>query len=72
MPKLGKKSEADRNSMLIKIIKRMIGFWSHVKESESPITRDTMKLANKIHSEGDNSWFASIVKIAEIVGIKKY
>ena len=50
----------------------MIGFWSHVKESESPITRDTMKLANKIHNEGDNSCFTSIVKIAEIVGIKKY
>ena len=46
----------------------MIGFWSHIKESESPITQDTLKLANKIHNEGNTSWFTSIVKIAEIVG----
>ena len=39
------------NSILIKIIKRMIGFWSHIKESESPITQDTLKLANKIHNK---------------------
>ena len=39
------------NSILIKIIKRMIGFWSHIKECESPITQDTLKLANKIHNK---------------------
>ena len=65
------KSETNRNSVLIKIIKRMIGFWSHIKEFESPITRDTLKLANKIHNEGNTSWFTSIVKIAEIVGINQ-
>ena len=65
------KSETNRNSILIKIIKRMIGFWSHIKESESPITQDTLKLANKIHNKGNTSWFTSIVKIAEIVGINQ-
>ena len=63
------KSEANRNSVLIKIIKRMIKFWSHIKESESPVTQDTLKLTNKIHNEGNASWFTSIVKIAGIVGI---
>ena len=65
------KSETNRNSILIKIIKRMIGFWSHIKESESPITQDILKLANKIHNEGNTSWFTSIVKIAEIVNSRK-
>ena len=65
------KSETNRNSVLIKIIKRMVGFWSHIKESESPITQDTLKLANKIYNEGNTSWFTSIVKIAKIVGINQ-
>ena len=30
-----------------------------------------MKLANKIHNEGNTSWFTSIVKIAEIIGINQ-
>ena len=45
------KSETNRNSILIKIIKRMIGFWSHSKEPGSPITQDILKLANKIHNK---------------------
>ena len=49
--------------MLIKFIKRMIGFWIHIRKSESPITQDTLKLANK----STTSWVTSIVKIAEIV-----
>ena len=49
----------------------MIGFWSHIKESESPVTQDTLKLTNKIHNEGNASWFTSIVKIAGIVGINQ-
>ena len=65
------KSETNRNSILIKIIKRMIEFWSHIKETESEITQDTLKLANKIHNEGNTSWLTSIVKIAEIVGINQ-
>ena len=32
----------------------MIVFWSHIKESESPITQDTLKLAKKIHNECNN------------------
>ena len=52
-----------RNSILIKNINRTIGFWSHIKESESPITQDTMKIAN-MHNKGNTSWFTSIVKIA--------
>ena len=47
----------------------MIGLWSHIKESGIPVTQDTLKLANRIHKEGNTSWFRSIVKIAEIVGI---
>ena len=31
----------------------MIGFRSHLKESERPVTQDTLKLANKIHNEGN-------------------
>ena len=65
------KSEINRNSVLIKIIKRMVGFWSHIKESESPITQDTLKLANKIHNKDNTSWFTSIVKIPEIIGINQ-
>ena len=65
------KSGTNRNSILTKIIKRIIGIWSHIKESESPITQDTLKLANKIHNEGNTSWFTSIVKIAEVVGINQ-
>ena len=41
----------------------MIGFWIHIRKSESPITQDTLKLANK----STTSWVTSIVKIAEIV-----
>ena len=40
-------------------------------ESESPITQDTLKLANKTHNEDNTSWFTIIVKIAEIVGINQ-
>ena len=40
-------------------------------ESESPITQDTLKLANNTHNEGNTSWFTIIVKIAEIVGINQ-
>ena len=49
----------------------MIGFWNYMRDSESPITQDTLKLADKIHNEGKISWFTSIVKIAEIVGINQ-
>ena len=49
----------------------MIGFWSHIKASESPITQNTLNLANKIHNEGNTSYFTSIVKIAEITGINQ-
>ena len=65
------KSKTNRNSILIKIIKRMIGFWSHIKESENPITQDTLKLTDRIYNESNTLWFTSIVKIAEIVGIKQ-
>ena len=49
----------------------MIGFWSHIREYESPITHDFLKLSNKIHNKVNSSWFTSIVKIAEIVGINQ-
>ena len=65
----GVKSETNRSSILIKIMKRMIEFWSHVKEPGSPITQDTLKLVNKTHNEGNTSLFTGIVKIAEILGI---
>ena len=65
------KSETNRNSMLIKIIKRMIGFWSHIKEYENPITQDILKLAKKIHRKVNSSWFTSIVKMTEIVSINQ-
>ena len=63
------RSETNRNSVLIKIINRMIGFWNHLNHSESPITQDTLVLAQKLHNEGITSWFTSIVKMADIVGI---
>ena len=49
----------------------MIGFRSHLKESESPITQDTLKLANKIHNEGNTLWFTRMVKISEIVEVNQ-
>ena len=49
------KSETNRNSILIKIMRRMIGFWSHIKESQSPITQDILKPVKKIYNKSNTS-----------------
>ena len=49
----------------------MIGFWSHIIKSESPVAKYTLKLVNKIYNEGNNSWFTRIAKTAGIVGINQ-
>ena len=63
------KSETNRKSIITKVIKKMGGFLNHIRESESPIVQDTLDLAKNLHTEGKTSWFTSIVKIAEILGI---
>ena len=63
------RSETKRNSVLVKVINRMIGLWNHLNQSESPLIQDTLALAKTLHNEGTTSWFTSIVKISDIIGI---
>ena len=46
----------------------MIGYWTHIKNSPSPIMQDLLKLSKQLHRKGKTSWFTSITKIAEITG----
>ena len=62
-------SETNRNSIIVKIIKKMGGFLKHTIDSESPIVQDTLELAKQLHSEGQTSWFTSIVQITKTLEI---
>ena len=61
-------SEANRNSLITKVINKMIGYWLHIKNSPSPIIQDVLELSKQLHREGKTSWFTSITKTAEVTG----
>ena len=61
----GVESETNRNSIIPLIIKRMIGFYSHLENSESPIVLESLQLSKQMNKDGKTSWFTSIVKISE-------
>ena len=61
-------SETNRNSLIKKIIDKMIGYRICIKNSPSPIIQDVLELSKQLHREGKTSWFTSITKIAEITG----
>ena len=61
-------SETNRNSLITKVIDKVIGYWICIKNSPSPIIKDVLELSKKIHREGKTSWFTSINKIAGIKG----
>ena len=43
----------------------MIGFFNHLRNSESPIIIDSLKLPVELNEEGKTSWFTSVEKIGE-------
>ena len=53
-------SETNRNSVIPHIIRRMIGFYNHLRNSESPIIIDSLKLYVELNEEG-----TSVKKIGE-------
>ena len=56
-------SETNRNSVIPHIVRRMIGFYNHLRNSESPIIIiNNLKLSVELNMEGKTSWFTSSVK----------
>ena len=56
-------SKANRNSVIPHIVRRMIGFYNHLRNSESPIIIiNNLKLSVELNEEGKTSWFTSSVK----------
>ena len=43
----------------------MIGFYNHLRNSESPVIIDSLKLSVELKEEGETSWFTSVKKISE-------
>ena len=43
----------------------MIGFYNHLRNSESPIIIDSLKLSVDLNEEGKTSRFTSVTKIGE-------
>ena len=64
-------SETNRNSLITKVIDKLIGRWIYIKNYPSPIIEDVLELPKQLHREGKTSWFSSITKIAEITGNRK-
>ena len=61
-------SETNRNPVITKVIDKMIGYWTHIKNFPSPIMQDVLKLSQQLDREGKTLWFTNITKIAEITG----
>ena len=57
-------SKTSRTSVIPHIVSR-IGFYNHLRNSESPINIDSLKLSMELNEEGKTSWFTSIIKIGE-------
>ena len=55
-------SETNRNSVIPHIVRRMIGFYNHLRNSESPIIIDSLKLSVELNEEGKTSCFTSVKK----------
>ena len=55
-------SETNRNSVIPHIVRRMIGFYNHLRNSESPII---INILMELYEEGKTSWFTSVKKIGE-------
>ena len=45
----------------------MIGFYNHLRNSESHIIIDSLKLSMELNEEGETSWFTSLKKIGEVL-----
>ena len=58
-------NKTNRNSVIPHIVRRMIGFYNHLRNSESPIIIDSLKLSAELNEEGKTSWFTSVKKIGE-------
>ena len=56
-------SETNKNLVISHIVRRMIGFYHHLRKSESPIIINSLKLSMELNAK--TSWFTSIKKIAE-------
>ena len=61
-------SETNRNSAIPSILKKMVGFYDHLKSSESPIILESIQLSEQLNKDIKPSWFKGIVKIGEILG----
>ena len=47
-------SETNRNYVIPHIVKRMIGFYNHLRNSENSIVIDSLKLSMELNEEGKN------------------
>ena len=55
----------NRNSVIPDIVRRMKGFYNHLRNSESPIIIDSLKLSVELNEEGKTLWLSSVKKIGE-------
>ena len=53
-------SETNRNSVIPHVVRRMIGFYNHLRNLEIPIIIDSLKLSVELNEEGKTSWFTSV------------
>ena len=58
-------SKTNRNYVIPYVVRRMIGFYNHLRKSESPIIIDSLKLSMELNEEGKTWWFISVKKIGE-------
>ena len=49
-------SKTNRNSVIPCIVRRMIGFYDHLRNLESPIIIDSLNLSVELNEEGKTSW----------------
>ena len=57
-------SKTSRNPDIPHIVRRMIGFYNHLRNSESPII-NSLKLPVELNQKGKTSWFTNVKKISE-------
>ena len=55
----------NRNSVIPHIVRRMKGFYNHLRNSESPIIIDSLKLSKELNEEGKTLWLTSVKKKGE-------
>ena len=58
-------SKTNRNSVIPHIVRRIIGFYNHLRNSESPIIINSLKLSMELNEEVKTSWFSNVKKIDE-------